>query len=107
MRRLVLIILLAAAAVACQALKPDPAAVAASRAVFDDLRLGRDFYCSRGKKDKGAVARFAMDAFNVFEPRQLRRIRGQPELTVFRSARLGIARAPAAVHGAVQVLSAF
>lgn len=42
MRRLVLIILLAAAAVACQALKPDPAAVAASRAVFDDLRLGRD-----------------------------------------------------------------
>jgi hypothetical protein len=29
-----------------------------------DLRLGRDFYIT-SKKDKGAVATFAIDAFNV------------------------------------------
>ena len=30
-----------------------------------DLRLARDFYCSPAKKDKGAVATFAIDAFNI------------------------------------------
>jgi hypothetical protein len=30
-----------------------------------DLRLGRDFYFSHAKKEKGAVATFALDAFNT------------------------------------------
>lgn len=42
MRRAVLVIFLLLAAAACQAVKPDPAAEKAGRALYDDLRSGRD-----------------------------------------------------------------
>jgi hypothetical protein len=42
MRRAALIILLALAAVACQAVKADPDAVTLTRTIYDQLRLGQD-----------------------------------------------------------------